>query len=179
MMPIWRKRLAWAACALVVLTAAGWGASKVMKKTFVVHEETVDHGDGIMTGTTVGMTSDDPDFTEEMAKERYEEIQSLIAAGEYELVKVTSGQWGLKTYIYRFTLSSGEEEQYGVGEPLDDPELAKAHQEELTRLIAEGAGEVVEVKRAESGLTVYICRVVLSDGTVKTYGSNVLPKGAK
>ena len=172
-MPRWKKRIAWAACALLVVSAVVFACNEVRKRFFVVHEEVLEERkttlpDGsemhsrVVRGVSIG--SDDPDYTEEKAKQQYKEIQNLIAEGKGELLKVIESDSGEKCYVYKFILSDGEEVAWGTRRPLGD-EHKGSYLDEIDDLIAQGKGELIEVNELDSGKKIYLYRFILSDGT--------------
>lgn len=181
-----RMRIA-AACTAALLVAAGaWGAQGVVKDVverlvFKIHEEheskTLTRPDGTETqlasSSTFSISTHDPNFTEEDAKQRYDGIKEAIDDGEAELINTIENELGSLTYIYKATLDSGEEVTWGSGRKLYDPNEAEL-QAEFEQAIAERRGEVVKTIEAEHG-TVYIVRVILSDGSARTYGSGQPP----
>ncbi len=173
-----------AACAGTLLLVAGaWGAQGVFEvlNRFVFHEEpvtkTVTRPDGTETAlsssSSFTVSSDDPNFTEEDARQRHEGIKQAIADGKAELVETKQTELGTTAYIYKATLEDGQEVTWADGRRLYDPNQAELDAE-FEQAVADGLGEVVKVVETDA-CTVYIRKVILSDGSDRTYGSNVAP----
>jgi len=156
------KAFAAAACVLVAVTV-GWGAQRLVK-TFVFEEGS----------TTWVVKSDDPDMTEDEAREVHEQIQQAIADGRCTLLRIENTEQ-CSVYVYECTLADGRKELLALNHPLD-PETKRKLDEEMEKAVAEGSGELVSVTELESGLTVYRYKVILSDGSVRTYASNMPPR---
>jgi hypothetical protein len=123
-----RKRVLVACAVAIGVIAAGWAAQKAWQ-TFVVYEsgpeiieETV-NPDGSMTvkavARKVGVTSNDPNFTQVDADARWEEMVELMKRGEYEFVETRQTDEGLTIYVYKMVLSDGTVEHYGGNEPIE------------------------------------------------------------
>ena len=173
----WKKRLVWACCLAVAVVGTAWAAQKVVR-TYVVHREepreiTVSGADGPVTYSSSGMTtitSNDPDFTEERAKQLHQETQKAIAEGRCELVKVTETDFG-SAYHYKFVLPDGTEHGFATNEPLDSPRSREDVLQEVQNQIDEGVGELIAIGRFDFG-KFYMYRFTLSDGLVKTLARN-------
>ena len=187
--PRWKRKIAWACCAIVLVAAGAGGVEAVRRMLTFRFEEKASRSwtrpDGetmsVIVGRITEMGSDDPDFTEEKARQRYEEMQELIEQGEYELLKVVERDDGGKVYIYEFVFSDGEVHRLGTGERLEDRKSVEDAVDDLVTVerrhlvaeaIAEGRVELIEVRPLESGLKVYLYRITLSDGRSMTLGRN-------
>ena len=173
-----KKPLIWISCTLVVIAMVA-AAVPAVRKAFVVHSEVrqlepleVTLPDGTSTvlsrsaGASVVMKSDEPGFTEAKARERYDEIQQLIATGECEPVDVRQSEDGTPIYIYEFTLSDGSVEQFAATRPLGKETKSQVKLDaELAQLIREGSGTLVYVSDLGEGEKAYVYRFVLSDGS--------------
>ncbi len=106
----------------------------------------------------------------EKVRQQQKEIRELFARGDYEL-EITERALGEKDYLYKFILSDGEEFRVGSPKPLADPGAALTQQLELADLVAQGKGELVEVKELPGGRLAYIYEFVLADGRVVKYSS--------
>ncbi len=183
-MRTWSKNLKWACCLLLIAVAGGWTAQKV-HKSFIVSEEVLmeeeftnpDGSKGSYRQTcSTTISSDDPDFSEEKAQKYHQEIQDLIAKGKYQFIDVKELDSGEKVYLYKFTLSDGEQFAYGARSPLDnkgDKKVSGTGYREIKELIANGKGKLVEVKELNSGQKVFIYKITLPDGSSLTFGSDV------
>jgi len=179
-MRTWRKSLAWVCCLLLVAAIGGWTAQKVYK-SFVVCEEVLmeeefTNPDG-STGyyiqkSSVSIGSKDPSYTEEKAQKHYSEIQALINEGKYEFLGVEELDSGEKIYSYKFILSDGEEVAWARKYPLDYKGEKGTSYQEIENLIASGNGKLVDVHETDTGDKVYIYKIIRSDGTSFTYGTD-------
>ena len=170
-----------AACAGTLLLVAGaWGAQEVFNR-FIFHEEpvsrTLTRPDGTEThlssSSSFTVSSDDPNFTEDDARQRYEGIKKAIDEGTAELVEIKQTELGTSAYIYKATLEDGQEVTWASGRKLYDPNQADLDAE-FDQAVADGQGEVVKVIHKDE-YTVYIRKVILSDGSDRTCGSNTPP----
>lgn len=177
-----RVKIAAACIAALLLVAGAWGAQHVMKRfVFDFPEEpvtkTLTAPDGterhLSTGGTFRITTDDPDFTEADAREQHEGIKKAIDNGAAELIEIKETELGTSAYIYKATLDNGQEVTWASGRKLYDPNEAELTAE-FEQAIVEGRGEVVKTVEAENG-EVYIYKVILSDGSARTYSSGRPP----
>ncbi len=183
-MRTWRRTLVWAACLVLIASLAGWAGQKAYKKFTVVDgdditvsEEAFENPDG-STGMfihsqsrRVEMSSDDPRYTEEKAREQYEEIQKLVSEGKYELLEVKQTDYG-DVYIYKFKLSDGETVAWGTRKPIGSPDEDVIKYQEIKELFAQGKVELIEEKELDSGKKMYLYKITRSDGTSFTFGSD-------
>ena len=173
-----------AACAGTLLLVAGaWGASGVVSEVFnrfVFQEEpgikkTLTRPNGttstLGSSTSFSVSSNDPDFTEADARQRHEGIKKAIDEGAAELIDTGVTETGTTVYRYKATLEDGQEVTWAANRRLYDPANLDA---EMEQAIIERRGEVVDVVETDDN-TVYIYKVILSDGSDRTYGSNVAP----
>ncbi len=149
-MPRRNRRIAWAICALFVVAATAWGLSELRKAFEFVTNEVVDRkviempdGSEVVytrsVARTVVITSDDPEYTEEQARQWYEEVERLIAEGEKgELVRVEESASGGKSYVYRLVLPDGAEATWARGTPLGENEHGESDVDEIRKLIEKG-----------------------------------------
>ena len=97
-------------------------------------------------------------------------LEQAIAqeSGRYVSEAITGS--GARVYRYRTNLADGTEEIYGSDREVD-PGKHEAHRKELSRAIAQSRGELYKAVFALDGKVMFIVRVVLSDGAIKTYAS--------
>ncbi|MFC1634020.1 hypothetical protein ACFL5Z_04200 [Planctomycetota bacterium] len=172
---LWRVAAA-AAIAIAVLLPLSYGATKAVKH-FILFEATFEYpqDDGAMHAVKVGgaIGSNDPDFTEEDARESQREFYELYKQGKAE--EIEPGFWFA-------TLSNG----HGFG--TRNPEMLGLSEAELKEFLKKQADEINELRKAgkyekiykpEHDFQVdgvkhrfYFARYILSDGTVKTVGSS-------
>jgi hypothetical protein len=105
-----------------------------------------------------------------------QELQQAIAADKGRPIGESVSDTGTRIYRYRVNLSDGTVETYGSDrEP--DPIKRQQRQKELGQVMAQKRGEVYKTIAGPDGTAIYLIKVTLVDGTVKTYASSVKPKG--
>lgn len=122
---LWRVGLVTCGIA-TLLTAGGWAAYECCWRTFVVeeeyHEPTIDFdGSTSMHTRVVTSTSNDPEFSKEVADQNWQQTKAAIAAGHYSLQEVQETPSGITVYVYRVFLADGTEGGYGTNKPLPEP----------------------------------------------------------
>ena len=180
-----RRKVAFACCLALAIAAGAWAGQKTIRKIFTFEFEvekvskklTSQDGQTINYESvrTVQMASDDPNLTEEDAKNRYEKMIEAIATGNARLVKTVKSKSGQLCYVYEGKLPDGERFSLATGTKIGGSKKEELD-EEMEKAIAEDKGELVETIETESGDKVYIYKVVLSDGTIRTYGSGTTPE---
>jgi hypothetical protein len=68
----------------------------------------------------VRLSSTEPDFTEGKAKQRYREMIELARQGEYEFIGTRESESGVKTYLYKFSLSDCPSFIFGSDKPIEE-----------------------------------------------------------
>ena len=158
---------------VLLLTVVGWGGKKLYNQTFVVHEESVtifpkNNETSFTAGTSITMVSKtDSAYTEKKAKEQYIELKNLISNGKGKLIRIDKLGSGENIYIYKFTLSDGEEMAFGTQSPLDNRSklnwLKGENYEEIKLLIQQGKGELIDIEESETVGKIYVYQFTLSD----------------
>lgn len=99
--------------------AASWASYEYGFKMFIVEKEIIQLPDGSMQGVyTCTVTSNDPDFSQEVADRQFKEIKQLIAQKNYQFLEEKEVD-GRKIYLYNFTLADGTVICHGTSEPLN------------------------------------------------------------
>ena len=119
-------------------------------------------------GISTGVSSDDPDYTQEKAEQQYQEALGLVRQGKAEL---TVKDWGHGRRLYKYTvvLSNGGKMNIGGLWPLDSEMTYKQRVKEWADLIAQGKIELIEVEELEDGKKEYWYRLTFSDGVVHIF----------
>jgi hypothetical protein len=103
------------------------------------------------------------------------ELQQSIEKGNDRFVAERRAQDGSMIYFYRAEFSDGSSDVYGSDvEP--DPSRAKLHSEQLEQAMAQFRGELSKTIAGADGTQIYLIKVTLPDGTIKTYASADKPK---
>jgi hypothetical protein len=119
-------KLKWAVaacCCMLLLGASGWAAQQLYVKYFEVERRiegyrTMPDGSVESIGSSAILTTDDLTMTGEEAKEKWLEMRTAIAGGNYVLVDVRECLPGEVYYIYSVQLSDGNQVRFGTPNPL-------------------------------------------------------------
>ena len=145
-----RRKMAAGVLAAVILIFAGWRAAEVYravskKPAFTVGKEEklnfkLPGGKSLTVGIHDSMTSVDPEFTQEKAAEKHENMKRLIAEGKYRLLKTDKLDSGRMIYVYEFTLDDGDKLAWGCSFPLEGVKSWEDYQQKLKEYIARQYG---------------------------------------
>jgi hypothetical protein len=170
--------------AVAAAAAAGWGLTACQQQPKQVYyfpeaqrpaanstaNQTTTVAAGVATMRGISVVGD------HLSEADARRINEAIESGDATLEKRVIHEDKTVTYIYRVKLADGRE--VSVGSDQDpDPVRRLEHQRELQKAAAEQRGDLLKSVKAPNGTTVYIMKVMLSDGTVATYGTNQLPRG--
>jgi hypothetical protein len=170
----WKRRVVWACALAVGAFGVAWGATAV--RTFVVQgggsrQVTVQSKNGPVYWSTSSGGGSYPAASREEAEALHKAIQDAFAAGKYELVKTVPGDLA-PVGIYKVTLPDGSTIELGASiPPYETPEQIAADDQEMQNQIDSGQGELVGLSDY-GGLVTYMYRYTLSDGNVRTLGTN-------
>jgi hypothetical protein len=107
---------------------------------------------------------------------KQQEFEMAVASGEGGVVGQRVSDLGTLVYQYRINFYDGTSETYGSDcEP--DRLQRERHRLELEQAIAQGRGELAKTIPAADGTATSLIKVTLSDGTIKTYADQGMPKG--
>jgi hypothetical protein len=128
----WKWAIA-ACCSLLALTAIGWAAEEVIRKTFLVQVvEQVELPDGsnqsIVTHESI-VTFEGEVGTQEKAeqadcavRQTLTGLWQALAQGKCELVEVKELDSGERRYIYNYVTEDGSVSEYSSNVPLTEPQ---------------------------------------------------------
>jgi hypothetical protein len=105
-----------------------------------------------------------------------QELQQAIDLDRGHYIGERVNDFGTKVYRYRVDMSDGTVDEYGSDQ---EPDVSKRqrHEAELDRAMSQDRGEVCKTLAGPDGAVIYLLKVTLSDGTIKTYASPDKPKG--
>ena len=110
-----------------------------------------------------------------LGRDHAQYLEQAIAQESGRFVSEAVTGSGARVYRYRADLADGTEEVYGSDREFD-PSKLEAHRKELSEAIAQSRGEVYKAAFAPEGKVMFLVRVVLSDGAIKTYASPAPPR---
>jgi hypothetical protein len=195
-----RRTTAAAALVAAILIASGWGAAQVYQAVIKGHVSyhvdtgkpetrtlTLPSGKNVEISQSEGIStgSNDPQFTEEKAREQFESMKNAISAGKYEFVKTYQLPGGETTYIYLLTFADGTKGTAAFAMPLEgvkswEDYQAKAKEnrdrrfEQIRQAVAKGSFRLINVEP----IVVHVCRDPNSGAEYHVLQS-VHPDGAK
>jgi anti-sigma28 factor (negative regulator of flagellin synthesis) len=173
----WKWAIA-ACCTAVLLSAVGWAAQQgyLNFKQFIVEETEgektiLPDGSSQSSKTTVSVSTNDPNVTQETANQHWQEIKKAVEKGRYQLTETKKTDEGFNVYIYSVMLEDGTQDTFASSKFLDAPKkTAEQQHQEIKQAIEKGRYKLLKTQKI-NGINAYHYLVTLEDGTQVGYGT--------
>ncbi len=112
-----------ACCCVFLLAASGWGAQQLYVRYFLLEHgieaaRIMPDGSVEQIGTSTVLMTDDLTMTSEVANQKWQEMRTAMATGNYVLVDVRECGPGEIYYIYSVPAGDGSQVRFGTPRPL-------------------------------------------------------------